>query len=124
MARIVIPNSFLNIDKLFKDVYEKHVSMGANSPLKDFDVGGVTAKMGEARTYHDDAEEKSKQAEDAYEKRDIRLKPSMKEVRRWAQFLKQYYKNNPHELGNWGFVVDDSTQKVKWKKVKVKTDTP
>jgi hypothetical protein len=33
----------------------------------------------------------------------------MKKVRRYAQLLKQIYKVNPRELGNWGYVVDDST---------------
>ena len=124
MSRIVIPNNFLQREKLMRDIYEKHLAEGVNSPLANFDVAGFALKMKEARVFHDDAEEKSKQAEDAYEKRDIRVTPSLREVRKWAQFLKQIYKTNPHELGNWGFVVDDSPQPLKWKRVKVKPDAP
>lgn len=110
MARIVIPSKFLEQEKLIGDVNTKHIALGAASPLTQFDVAGIVTKTSSARTYHNGAEEKSKQAEDLFEKRDNEMKPSIKEVRRWAQFLKQIYKDNPHELGNWGFVVDDTLQ--------------
>lgn len=113
MARIKIPKKFLEQEKLFRDVHAKHVAEGAASPLHRFDVAGVTAKISEARTFHNEAEEKSKQAEAAYENRNNRVTPSVKELRRWAQLLKQVYKNNPHELGNWGFEVDDSPRAAK-----------
>jgi len=113
MARIIIPYNFLKREKLLKDIYEKHIAEGANSALKDFDVAGTAAIMDEAREHHDSAEEKSKAAEDAYEKRDNCVQPTVKEVRHWAKFLKLKYADNPHELGNWGFVVDDSPKAKK-----------
>jgi hypothetical protein len=110
MARIVIPSNFLEQEKLVGDINTQHTALGAASPLTPFDVAGIVTKTSDARTYHDDAVAKSKQAEDLYEDRDNEMNPAIKEVRRWAQFLKQIHKDNPHELGNWGFVVDDSVQ--------------
>ena len=110
MSRIVIPTNFLEQEKLVGDINDKHTELAGASPLTQFDVAGIVTKTSDARGFHDQAEAKSKQAEDLYEKRDNEMKPSIKEVRRWAQFMKQIYKDNPHELGNWGFVVDDSVQ--------------
>lgn len=110
MARIVIPSNFLEQEKLINDISAKHIASGPTSPLSQFDVAGIVTKTTNARDFHNQAEEASKKAEDFYEKRDNEMKPSVKEVRRWGQFLKQIYKDNPHELGNWGYVVDDSVQ--------------
>lgn len=109
MSKIVIPEEFLKREKLFKDIKAKHAADGASSPLIQFDVAGISTKVTDARSYHDQGEELSKKAEDFYEKRDIEMKFVMDELRRWAQFLKQIYRSNPRELGNWGYVVDDST---------------
>jgi len=110
MARIIIPEEFLEKEKLVQDIKDKHTAMGVASPLTQFDVAGAVTKTTNARTAHNSAEEAAKQSEDFYEKRDNLIEPVIKEVRRWAQLMKQIYKDNPHELGNWGFVVDDSKQ--------------
>jgi len=67
-----------------------------------FDVAGIETKVTNAKHYHDQAEERNKHAEYLFEKRDNEMKPSIKEVKKWGQFLKQIYKDNPRELGNWG----------------------
>jgi hypothetical protein len=110
MARIVIPENFLELEKLVKDINEKHVAEGAASPLARFDVAGTLADSTTARGFHDNGKKAEKQAEDFFEKRDNLMNPVTKTVRQFAQFLKQIYKDNPRELGNWGFVVDESQQ--------------
>ncbi len=50
MARIVIPTNFLEQEKLVGDINTQHTSLGATSPLTQFDVAGVVTKTSDARS--------------------------------------------------------------------------
>ena len=54
---------------------------------------------------------RSRDAEKYSELRDKFFDPVMAHVRMIAQYLKSLYVDNPKELGDWGYTVDDSPPK-------------
>src|SRR5690348_13335468 len=46
--------------------------------------------------------------------------PVLEHIKTIGNFLMKLFSNNPKALGNWGFVVDDSSQKPKLRTTKLK----
>jgi len=109
MARLILPEDFLLEKLLSKKIKEKHDSYPiGTSPIEAFMVQhGISLTNDEtAISNADDSEnkrsEKSKEATDLNQKRDLLWDPVFKRMRDEHQFLKKFYKPNFLEIGNWG----------------------
>jgi hypothetical protein len=60
-----------------------------------------------AKGHNDEKNKLEKILENETELRDNVWGKKIKEIRRIAQFLKAINKDNPHELGKWGFEVNE-----------------
>ena len=109
MARIIFPEDFLNQLLLFKNVKEKNDSLTPpTNPLTAFlvqksisfaidDVARVAAKG-----FEKERADKSQQAENRTQKRDLQFDPVFSNMRNYYQFLKKFYSPNFMEIGEWG----------------------
>ena len=114
MPRIKIPKRFEDQMSLADLVMAKHKELGDKSPLKDaFDMKTFEAESKDANVHNSKKDEYEKLAEKETELRDNIWGGAVTVIRSIAQFLKAMYRKNPHELGEWGFVVDSSPQKKK-----------
>ena len=113
MARLLIPENFASELTLLTSIVAQNTALGANSPITSFltqngivlatDVAAGTA----AQTHETSRALLSKQSENYRQLRDNAFKTPWQIVTGSAQFLKQFYKNNMKELGNWGFTITD-----------------
>jgi len=116
--RIPIPKNPEEVIKLAKAVRDKHVALGAASPLNGIDgIAGFSAQVDAADSNHTDAKDFAKQAETATEARDNALGPDTSTpgtvrffVTAARDLLAGQNKGSEHKLGDWGFVVDASAQ--------------
>ena len=111
--RVVIPKSPVQLIDLGSKVYLKHAEMGFGSPLNSmqshtWDVNGPL--IAQALEYHNQAEKEIKMAEELYSKRDLLLDEIDHSVKSSRDLLLGVYRDNPKEMGQWGFVVDDSVR--------------
>ena len=70
-------------------------------------------KISEALQLHVQAEELRKQAENLNKKRDLLLNVVKESVKGSRDILMGIYRENPKELGNWGYEVNASVSKSK-----------
>ncbi len=105
MARIEIPGNFDELLKLFDLIYKKHKADGADSPLGSFDLEARKKSSSAAQAHDQNAKDLAKKAEDATQDRNNEFQPVEDDIRAIAQLLKQIHRDNPKELGNWGFDV-------------------
>lgn len=114
MARLIIPDDFTSQLTLLTNIVAQNTVLGAASPLTAFltQQGIVLATDvtagASAQTHETNRALLSKQSENYRQLRDNNFKPVWQIVTGSAQFLKQFYKNNMKELGNWGFTITDS----------------
>jgi len=116
--RIPIPKNPEELIKLAKAVRDKHVALGAASPLNTIEgIAGFGALVDAADSAHTDAKSLSKQAETATETRDNALGPDTNTpgtvrffVAASRDLLAAQNKGSEHKLGDWGYVVDASAQ--------------
>lgn len=114
--RVVIPTTpSLKIDLAGK-VFKKHTTMAAASLLKSlqthtWEVNGP--QVANALTYHQQAEDFARQAEEAYRKRDVLLAELDESIKASRDLLLGVYRDNPKILGEWGYEVDDSPKAAK-----------
>ena len=110
MARLKFSQNFLVQYVLFMNILKKHNAMGANSPLiNNFDIASITVKADTANASNAQKEEYERLAEKETEIRNNEWEEVNTMIRNIGQFLKAKYNKTPHELGEWGFTVDDST---------------
>lgn len=114
--RVVIPKNPAQELDLAKKVFTKHTAMAATSPLNSLQthtwaVNGP--QVATAITLHQQAEDLTRQAEEAYRKRDILLAEIDQSVKASRDLLLGVYRDNPKILGEWGFEVDDSARTKK-----------
>ena len=127
-GRINYPNEFPQRTVLFdalKAKYDSYLPPGT-SPLDPYLTqhalvltNDMTA-VSDARNFHLQAKQLAKDAEDATEDRNNEWNPVVEHLRMIGGFLMGLYNNNPKELGNWGYVVDDSPREPKQIVSKVK----
>jgi len=90
--------------------------MDTTSPLSallthKWEVNG--SQVANAVSMHEQAEDYSRQAEDAYAKRNLLLSEIDKSLKATRDLLLGIYHDNPKELVQWGFEVDDSVRAAK-----------
>lgn len=97
--------------KLGGEIYSKHQSDGAASPLRslvdnNWEVTGP--KIATCLQNHQKADELKRQMELAYQERDKVLGEIEEIVRNSAALLKGIYRNTPKKLTDWGFEVNET----------------
>jgi hypothetical protein len=117
-GRVVLSkNPKENLD-LAKKVFEKHVALGTDSPLKliegvDWAVSGP--KVAIASTAHEKAEFHKGESEKQYANRDALLPEVVDALKKSINLLKSIYSDNPKKLADWGISVDDTPKAPKKK---------
>ena len=114
--KIVIPTSASGLLKLAEDVYKKHQADADKSPLKamqnhSWETNGP--KIASALEIQAQAEKLKRQAEDLYKQRDLLIDQIDDSVKGSRDILMGIYRENPKELGNWGYEVNASVSKSK-----------
>ncbi|MEP6465755.1 MAG: hypothetical protein ABJB05_05600 [Parafilimonas sp.] len=113
MARLQIPEDFTSQFTLLTDVVAQNTALGAASPITayltqmDIDLADDVSAGNDAQTHEISRALLSKQSENYRQLRDNAFKKPWQILTGSAQFLKQFYKNNMKELGNWGFTITD-----------------
>jgi|APHig6443717497_1056834.scaffolds.fasta_scaffold26228_4 hypothetical protein len=110
--RVVIPASPSELIDLANKVYKKHQDLGAASPLSTlqsnkWETNGPNVAT--ALGYQEQAEELKRQAENLYKQRDLLLAPIKESIRSSRDVLLGIYRENPRELGEWGFEVNSGS---------------
>ena len=111
--RVTIPRNPTQLIDLASKVYTKHTEMDLSSPLNSLQTHTWTEngpRVAEVLNYHRQAEELSKMVEEIYRKRDLLLAEIDISVKSSRDLLLGVYRDNPKEMGQWGFVVDDSVR--------------
>jgi hypothetical protein len=112
--RIIIPTSAKPLIDLAENVYKKHQSDGGQSPLSmmksnNWETNGP--KVAQALALHVQSEELKRQAESLTKQRDQLLADVKESVKGSRDVLLGIYRDNPRELGKWGYEVNDSVSK-------------
>ncbi|MEP6466457.1 MAG: hypothetical protein ABJB05_09125 [Parafilimonas sp.] len=114
MARLIIPDDFTSQLTLLNNIAAQNTALGANSPITSFlTQQGIVltadvAAGNTAQTHETSRALLSKQSENYRQLRDNYFKTSWQTLNGSVQFLKQFYKGNTKELGNWGITITDS----------------
>lgn len=117
--RIVIPTNVGELISLASLIYARHKADGKTSPLHaitDDPWDEYGPKIQEALIKHNEAEEHTRKAEQAYRERDQIIGDLDGLVKRTRDLLKAIFKKTPKKLGEWGFEVNDTPRIVKVKK--------
>ena len=114
--KIVIPTSASGLLKLAEEVYKKHQADADKSPLKamqnnSWEINGP--KIASALEIQAQAEKLKRQAEDLYKQRDLLIDQIDDSVKGSRDILMGIYRENPKELGNWGYEVNAGVSKSK-----------
>jgi len=121
--RIVYPPEFEELVQLFKDIKTQQDSYApvGDSPLQPFlvkygiDLDAQLLKIADAEAKHDQRNQTQRDAEDMREDRDNFFKPVMEHVRKIGQYLKGLHVENPQEVGDWGYDIDESPRDPKFR---------
>ena len=114
--RVNIPNNPAQELDLAAKIYDKHLSSGTGSPLNALQTHNWTDNgplVADALSLHNQAEELKRQAEEAYRQRDLLVAEIDQSVKSSRDLLLGIYRDNPKQLGQWGFEVDDSPRATK-----------
>ncbi len=112
--KVVIPYSVVDLLDLAAKVYKKHLQMGNTSPLETmksnrWDSNGPAIEK--AMALQKQAEELKRQMESVYSQRDLLVASVRESVRASRDVLLGISRDNPKELGEWGYEVNDSKRK-------------
>ncbi len=116
--RIVVPTNIGELLKLGTLIYNKHLADGTKSPLNslsDYNWNDHGPNLPLASAKHDEAEEYTRRAEQAYRERDRLMGDVTGLVRSSRDLLKAVFSKTPKKLGEWGFEVNDTPRVVKTK---------
>lgn len=111
--RVNIPKNPAQKLDLASKIYAKHSSMSDASPLNALQSHTWTAngpEIANAQSLHQQAEEYNRLAEEAYRKRDLLMYEIDESIKSTRDLLLGIYRDNPKELGQWGFEVDDTAR--------------
>ena len=110
-GRVVLTtNPKENLDAA-KSVYEKHLALGAASPLnilQDVDWAATGAKIAPTLIEHAQAEFHKGESEKHYVNRDKQMPEIVNALKKSIALLKASFGDNPKKLTDWGINVDDS----------------
>jgi len=110
-VRIVIPTNVGELLHLANLVYKKHQADGKDSPLnalEDYKWDDIGPNLALAAAKHEEAEEYSRRAEQAYRERDRLMGDIKGLIQASRDLLKAIFKKSPKKLGEWGFEVNDT----------------
>lgn len=112
-GRVVLTkNPKENLD-LAQVIYNKHLELGADSPLKlldDVDWSVTGPKVATTLEHHAQAEHYKLESEKSYAERDKTLPEVVDALKQSIALLKASYGKNPKKLADWGVNIDDSPQ--------------
>ena len=115
-GRVVLSRNPKENLELAKKVYEKHLALGAESPLRlleDVDWSSSGPKIAEATTANEKAEFHKGEMEKEYATRDVLLPEVVNALKTSIKLLKASYGGNPKKLTDWGISVDDTPKAKK-----------
>jgi hypothetical protein len=115
-GRIVITQNPKENLTLAKKIYDKHVEMGADSPLnilEDVDWQATGPKIAPALDNNEQAEFHKAESEKNYRERDKYLPEILESTKLSIALLKASYGKNPKKLADWGVTVDDTPKAKK-----------
>lgn len=110
-GRIVLTKNPKDILEAAKSVYEKHLALGAASPLnilQDVDWSVTGLKITPTLDEHALAEYHKAKSEEHYADRDKEMPEITNTLKKSITFLKASFGDNPKKLVDWGITVDDS----------------
>jgi hypothetical protein len=110
-GRVVLSTNPKDNLEAAKSIYEKHVALGANSPLnilQDVNWSTTGLKIAPTLDEHAQAEFHKGESEKHYVNRDKEMPEIVKAVKLSINFLKASFGENPKQLTEWGISVDDS----------------
>ncbi len=107
MARVKIPKNYHEILLLAEAIYNHHKDKGENSDIGALGWDDLKAKIDEGIAYHNEATEHRLQAEAKFEKRNTLAVEILATVRKTRDQLKVIHGKELHQLGDYGFTVDD-----------------
>ena len=111
--RVIIPKNPFDLLTLAAKVVAKHIAMGLTSPMNSFQSHSWTEngpKVASAMTLHEEAQEHSRLAEEEFRSRDLMISEIDESLKSTRDLLLSIYRDNPKELGQWGFEVDDTAR--------------
>src|SRR5665647_3603077 len=109
--RVNIPKNTEELLDLAAQVYKRHTSLAATSPLNAMEShkwADNGPNVEPCLVLHKKAEELKRQAEEAYRQRDLLLGEITESVKASRDLLLGVYRDTPKKLGEYGFEVDDS----------------
>lgn len=110
-GRVVLTKNPKDILEAAKSVYEKHLALGAASPLnilQDVDWSVIGLKITPTLDEHALAEYHKAKSEEHYADRDKEMPEITNTLKKSITFLKASFGDNPKKLVDWGITVDDS----------------
>ncbi|WP_264519680.1 hypothetical protein [Flavobacterium sp. N1994] len=115
-GRVVLSRNPKENLELAQKVYDKHVSLGADSPLRlledvDWSISGP--KIADAKRSNEQAEFHKGEMEKEYAKRDLLLPEVVNALKTSIKLLKASYGGNPKKLTDWGISIDDTPKAKK-----------
>ena len=126
-GKLLYPKDFDEQVELFYLYYNKHKSFTAPpSPLEPYltanviDIEADKLAVDAAVVANDKGKEKAKKAEKETELRNDLWLPVVEHMTGIGQFMMKLYAKQPSNLGDWGYIVDESPQAPKLVKSKVK----
>ena len=115
-GRVVLSkNAKENLD-LAQKIYEKHLELGAESPLnilEDIDWAATGVKIAPTLNNHTQAEFHKGESEKNYAERDKNMPEIVTALKQSIALLKASFGTNPKKLSDWGVSINDSPQAKK-----------
>ena len=118
VCRVIIPTNPKELLELAEKIYQKHMDLEAASPLNAMVSHNWTnngTKVAEGLNKHEQAESLSRQAEQAYRERDLRIAALRESVKASRDLLLGVYRETPKVLGQFGFEVNDTVRAARKK---------
>ncbi|MBC8455682.1 hypothetical protein H8D59_00360 [bacterium] len=107
MAKVKIPKSHYEILLLAEEIYNHHKDKGVDSDIGALGWDALKVKIDEGIAYHNEAVEHRLQAEAKFEKRNTLAAEILTIIRKTRDQLKVIHGKELHQLGDYGFTVDD-----------------
>ena len=111
MARIDLPTDPTDIITLAKAVHDKHVALGAATPLGNIKWDALAPKITQAETFDKEADRLRTQSEQARQKRDNFVPELTALVRNARKILTGTYADELRTLEDFGYNVDDTPKR-------------
>ena len=116
--RIDYPEDFLSLRLAIKAFIDKHNTFPAGtSPLQPYlnehpeiDLVQTLADLATSLTLHTEFDQANKDAEEQRELRDTKFAMPYQHILGIGQYLMGLFADNPHNLGAWGYIIDDHTR--------------